>query len=80
MKLRSRVPTLEGVSGPARSDRRTTVLVGRLREGDVAVLDQVDLDGQTAEALVDARVAVVLNRSAMISDVRRSSNDSSGCR
>jgi uncharacterized membrane-anchored protein len=67
VKLRSRVPTLDGVSGPARSDRRTTALVARLRAGDVAVLDQVDLDGQTAEALVDARVAVVLNRSAMIS-------------
>ncbi len=67
MKLRSRVPALDGVSGTARSDRRTTALVARLRDGDVAVLDQVDLDGQTAEALVDARVAVVLNRSAMIS-------------
>ena len=67
VKLRSRVPTLDGVSGTARSDRRTAALVARLREGDVAVLDQVDLDGQTAEALVDARVAVVLNRSAMIS-------------
>ena len=67
MKLRSRVPAPAGVSGTARSDRRTTVLLARLREGDVAVLDQVDLDGHTAEALVDARVAVVLNRSAMIS-------------
>jgi uncharacterized membrane-anchored protein len=55
------------VSGTARSDRRTAALVARVRQGDVAVLDQVDLDGQTAEALVDARVAVVLNRSAMIS-------------
>jgi uncharacterized membrane-anchored protein len=67
LKLRSRVPTLEGVTGTARSDRRTTALLGRLREGDVAVLDQVDLDGRTAEALVEARVAVVLNRSQMIS-------------
>ncbi len=67
MKLRSRVPAPAGVSGTARSDRRTTALLARLREGDVAVLDQVDLDGHTAEALVDARVAVVLNRSAMIS-------------
>lgn len=67
MKLRSRVPAPAGVSGTARSDRRTTALLPRLREGDVAVLDQVDLDGHTAEALVDARVAVVLNRSAMIS-------------
>jgi uncharacterized membrane-anchored protein len=33
----------------------------------VALLDQVDLDGPTAEALVDARVGAVLNRSAMIS-------------
>jgi uncharacterized membrane-anchored protein len=67
VKLRSRVPVLDGVSGTARADRRTAALLGRLREGDVAVLDQVDLDGPTAEALADARVAVVLNRSAMIS-------------
>ena len=67
MKLRSRAPVLDGVSGTARSDRRTTALVARLREGDVAVLDQVDLDGPTAEAMVEARVAAVLNRAAMIS-------------
>ena len=36
-------------------------LLPRLRRGDVAVLDQVDLDGPTAQALVDAGVAAVVN-------------------
>lgn len=68
VKLRTRPrPHGAGVVGTARSDRRTTALLSRLTEGDVAVLDEVDLDGPTAEALVDAGVVAVLNRSAMIS-------------
>jgi uncharacterized membrane-anchored protein len=67
VKLRTRLPTDAGVTGTARTDRRTTALLSRLRSGDVAVLDQVDLDGPTAEALVEAGVAAVVNRSAMIS-------------
>ena len=39
----------------------------RLEAGEVAVLDQVDLDGPTAEALVEAGVVAVVNRSEMIS-------------
>jgi uncharacterized membrane-anchored protein len=35
--------------------------------GDIAVLDQVDHDGPTAEALVDARVTAVVNPASMIS-------------
>ncbi|WP_110183534.1 putative cytokinetic ring protein SteA [Nocardioides solisilvae] len=60
-------PSLPGVVGPARVDRRTRGLLARLRTGDVAVLDQVDLDRATAQQLVDAGVAAVLNASAMIS-------------
>jgi len=41
--------------------------VPRLRPGDVAVIDHVDLDRATAQALVDAEVAAVVNASAMIS-------------
>ena len=67
VKLRTRLQTDGGVTGTARTDRRTTALLPRLRSGDVAVLDQVDLDGPTAEALVEARVVAVVNRAPMIS-------------
>jgi uncharacterized membrane-anchored protein len=67
VKLRTRPQTDTGVAGTARTDRRTTALIPRLRSGDVAVLDHVDLDGPTAEALVDAGVVAVVNRSPMIS-------------
>jgi uncharacterized membrane-anchored protein len=49
------------VTGRARLGRRTRTLVRRLRPGDVAVIDHVDLDGPTAQSLVDARVAAVVN-------------------
>jgi uncharacterized membrane-anchored protein len=58
---------LPGVSGVARLDRRTAHLVKRLRSGDIAVLDHVDLDRASAEALVAARVAAVVNASPSIS-------------
>jgi uncharacterized membrane-anchored protein len=67
VKLRTRPQNDAGVTGTARTDRRTTALLPRLRSGDVAVLDQVDLDGPTAEALVDAGVVAVVNRAPMIS-------------
>jgi uncharacterized membrane-anchored protein len=58
---------LPGVIGAARLDRRPARLVKRLRPGDIAVLDQVDLDRATAEALVAVRVAAVVNASPSIS-------------
>jgi len=67
VKLRTRLQTDAAVSGTARTGRRTAVLLSRLRPGDVAVIDQVDLDGPTAETLVDAGVVAVVNRAAMIS-------------
>ncbi len=67
VKLRTRPQSDVGVAGTARTDRRTSALLPRLRAGDIVVLDQVDLDGPTAEALVEARVAAVVNRAAMIS-------------
>ena len=74
MKLRTRPQTeAAGIVGTARTDRsrphgrRTTELLPRLGSGDIAVLDHLDLDGPTAEALVDAGVIAVLNQSAMIS-------------
>lgn len=56
-----------GVVGPARVDRRTKTLTKRLQAGDVAVIDHADLDKVSADALVMARPAAVVNASASIS-------------
>ena len=54
----SAVDELPGVSGTARVDRRTGSLMRRLRPGDIAVIDHLDLDRQ---------VVAVVNASAFIS-------------
>lgn len=54
-------PRLARIRGLARVDRRTKNLTKRLRPGDVAVLDHADLDALAARALVEARVAAVVN-------------------
>ncbi len=54
-------------AGTVRLDRRTKRLVGRLRPGDVAVIDHVDLDRVAADALVAVGVAAVLNAKPSIS-------------
>jgi uncharacterized membrane-anchored protein len=58
---------LPGLTASARVDRRTKALVPRLRKGDVAVIDHLDLDRATAQALVDAGVVAVLNASPFLS-------------
>jgi uncharacterized membrane-anchored protein len=50
-----------GVTGPARLDRRTKNLTKRLRPGDIAVIDHVDVDRVAADALVACQVAAVVN-------------------
>ncbi|MFD5246928.1 putative cytokinetic ring protein SteA [Amycolatopsis sp. NPDC058340] len=59
--------TLPGITGVARVDRRTRELLRRLSPGDIVVLDQLDLDRSTADALVEAEVAAVVNASPSIS-------------
>jgi uncharacterized membrane-anchored protein len=60
-------PDLPGLSGVARVDRRTDGLLRRVKAGDIVILDQVDLDRSTADALVAAEVAAVVNASPSIS-------------
>ena len=70
MKMPSRtrnVTVAPGLTGTARVERRTQTLLSRVRPGDIAVLDHLDLDRATAQALVDAEVAAVVNASACIS-------------
>jgi uncharacterized membrane-anchored protein len=55
------------ITGTVRLDRRTKRLVGRLRPGDIALIDHVDLDRVAAESLVAARVTAVLNAKPSIS-------------
>ncbi|MFI5837798.1 putative cytokinetic ring protein SteA [Micromonospora sp. NPDC051300] len=70
-----RLPTLRrsrnaepgSILGTARLDRRTKRLVGRLRPGDIAVIDHVDLDRVAADSLVAVGVAAVLNAKPSVS-------------
>src|SRR5919197_6466966 len=55
------------VTGTVRLDRRTKRLVGRLRPGEIAVIDHVDLDRVAADSLVATGVAAVLNAKPSIS-------------
>ncbi|MGK5115387.1 putative cytokinetic ring protein SteA [Geodermatophilus sp. CPCC 205506] len=65
---RGRAPeTAPGVTGTVRLDRRTKNLTKRLRPGDIAVIDHVDIDRVSADSLVACRVAGVVNASASIS-------------
>jgi len=55
------------ITGTVRLDRRTKRLVGRLRPGDIAVIDHVDLDRVAADSLVAVGVAAVLNAKPSVS-------------
>jgi len=55
------------LSGIARVDRRTKRMVGRLRPGEIAVIDHVDIDRVAADSLVAVGVLAVLNAKPSIS-------------
>jgi uncharacterized membrane-anchored protein len=56
-----------GLAGTLRTARPTRSLLPRLRAGDIAVIDHVDLDRPTAQRLLDAGVVAVLNAQPMSS-------------
>jgi uncharacterized membrane-anchored protein len=64
---RARPTELPGITGVVRLDRRTKNLTKRLKPGEIAVIDHVDLDRVSAEALADCRVAAVVNVADSIS-------------
>jgi len=49
------------VAGPVRPGRRTKLLVGHLVRGDIALIDHKDIDRVSAEELIAAGAAAVLN-------------------
>src|SRR2546429_1500945 len=49
------------VSGPVRAGRRTKLLVKRLERGDIALVDHLDIDRVSAEELIAAGAAAVLD-------------------
>ncbi|MFZ1155496.1 MAG: putative cytokinetic ring protein SteA [Solirubrobacteraceae bacterium] len=53
-------PTCD-LSGPVRLGRKTKLLVGHLLSGDIAVIDHLDIDRVSAEELIAAGAAAVLN-------------------
>jgi uncharacterized membrane-anchored protein len=52
------------VVGPVRPGRKTKLLVKHLRRGDIALVDHLDIDRVSAEELIVAGAAAVLNCSA----------------
>lgn len=56
-----------GVAGTARVDRDIDRLLRRIGPGDIVVMDALDLDRITADALVEADVVAVINASPSIS-------------
>ncbi|HEX3610730.1 MAG TPA: putative cytokinetic ring protein SteA [Sporichthyaceae bacterium] len=56
-----------GMTAAVRIDRHTKYLTKRLRPGEIAIIDHVDLDRVSAEALVACRAGAVVNIAPSIS-------------
>jgi uncharacterized membrane-anchored protein len=65
--LLSRNASRPGLVGTARVDRNIDRLLRRVCPGDIVVLDVLDLDRITADALVEADIAAVVNASPSVS-------------
>jgi uncharacterized membrane-anchored protein len=66
-RLGKKSSVLPGQLLVVRAHRNLATLVSRVQEGDLVVLDQRDLSGDTARALLRRRPAVVINASESIS-------------
>jgi len=64
---RTRSRDQAGVLATARLDRRTKNLTKRLKPGDIAIIDHIDLDRVAADALVRSQVKAVINVAPSIS-------------
>jgi uncharacterized membrane-anchored protein len=64
---RTRSKDQPGVVATARLDRRTKNLIKRLKPGDIAIIDHVDLDRVAADALIRSQVKAVINVAPSIS-------------
>ncbi len=65
--LLTRNASRPGLTGTARVDRNIDRLLRRVCPGDIVVLDVLDLDRITADALVEADIAAVINASPSVS-------------
>jgi uncharacterized membrane-anchored protein len=61
LRQRRSAPEEPGLHGPVRVDPRTKNLTKRLRPGEIAVIDHLDIDRVSAEALAACRPVAVLN-------------------
>ncbi len=66
VRRRSRM-NAAGTAGVARLDKRTKNLTKRLRPGDIAIIDHLDIDRVSAEALVACGPSAVVNVAPSIS-------------
>jgi uncharacterized membrane-anchored protein len=64
---RSKADDRPGIAGVARLDKRTKNLTKRLQAGEIAIIDHVDLDRVSAEALAACAPAAVVNVRTSIS-------------
>ncbi|HOJ77517.1 MAG TPA: putative cytokinetic ring protein SteA [Bacillota bacterium] len=58
---------MDNIKAVARIDKRTKNLVKRIKPGEIAVIDHVDLDQVAADSLIKARVKLVINANNSIS-------------
>ncbi|HWS57256.1 MAG TPA: putative cytokinetic ring protein SteA, partial [Actinotalea sp.] len=61
LRRRPALPDAPGVHGAVRVDPRTKNLTKRLRPGEIAVIDHLDIDRVSAEALAACKPVAVLN-------------------
>ncbi len=67
VRRRPREPSAAGLSGIARVDARTKNLTKRLQHGQIAVIEHLDIDKVSAEALIACHPAAVINAVASTS-------------